>query len=71
MSFIGGGVGRHGRCTTKVSYPSWRSAERAIEKREDSGHAAPGTLHVYHCKKGKCRRFHISGSQLKGRKGKR
>lgn len=70
MSFYGGGMGRRGACTTKSAYATRAAALVVFWRRVRQG-ASPESMHIYHCKKGKCRKWHIGHPITKGRKGKR
>lgn len=70
MSFYGGGMGRRGACTTKRAYATHAAALRVVFLMEEQG-IARSAMHIYLCKKGKCRQWHIAHKITKGRKGKR
>lgn len=64
------GVSRRGACASKRAYLSLRDALATLDRLERRGVAREG-MHIYHCKKGKCRKWHIAHKITKGRKGKR
>jgi len=71
MSFFGGGMGRRGACTKKDAYPTHAAALVVVWRRVEREGVSRKSLRIYHCKKGKCRQWHIGHPITKGRKGKR
>lgn len=63
-------MGRRGACTTKYAFPTHAAALHIYYRMVERG-ASPEALHIYLCKKGRCRRWHIGHPITKNRKGKR